>query len=129
MATGNGDDVNTEGGGFAEFRAHYGTITGTTPTCDLEVHASTDGGTVYRKIGTMPQVVGTDDNKAVALMVYIPKPGSGQTVTKVRYRAVIAGTSPSFAFTIEGRGVPGLAPYALDDDLSEGFAFPGADVA
>lgn len=129
-ATENGNDVNTEGGGFAEFRAFYGTITGTNPTCDLEIHASTDGGTVYRKIGVMPQVVGDDDDKQVAIMVYVPKPDSGQTVTKLRYRAVIGGSNtPTFPFSVEGRGVPTVAPYAPDEDLQEGFAFPGADVA
>lgn len=89
--------IDTEGGYRADVRLFVGTITDADETLNLTVEASIDGGSNYRHIGEFPIIIATDDNVELARSVIVPKPASGQTVTKVRLKArAIAGTTPSF---------------------------------
>lgn len=110
--SGNSTAIDTEGGFYALARIFFGAITGTTPTDDISVGVSIDGGSTYFNAGKLPQIVGTDDNLEIARPVYIPRPASGQTVTKVRLQHIVAGTTPSYIYTawlepLVSLGVPG----------------------
>lgn len=113
---------DTEGGFYAFVRLVAGAMTGTTPTCDLDIQVRVDG-TNWRGIGKFPQLVGTDDNIEIARVVYIPKPTAPQTVSTVRLYATIAGTTPSFTFNrVDIEPMVSLGAPAVDEGLSVGIA-------
>lgn len=96
-----GAAVDCEGGFFALVRVKFGTIeAGTTPTLDITVEASLDGGTTYYHIGAFPQLINTEDNMEIARPVWIPRPDPAKTtvalgkgVVFVRIYGTIGGTA------------------------------------
>ena len=119
-ATGNGTAKDTEGGFFAIVRIFGGTITDANETFDLIVQASIDGGSTYRNIGAFPQIVATDDDVEVARPVYVPKPDSSNTVTKVRTDWTVAGTTPSNAMDVFLEPMVSLGIPGVDEQLTVG---------
>lgn len=122
-ATGQQVAVDTEGGFFAVARLTNALITGTTPLFDFTIEVSINGGSTYFKVGAFPQLDEADDNIVIARPVFIPKPASGQTVTKVRLAYVVSGTTPVCNdTTVYLEPMLSLAPYQVDVDLAEGVA-------
>ena len=119
-ATGQGTAVDTEGGFFCVVRIQGGTITDADETFDLIVQASIDGGTNYRNIGAFPQIVAADDDVEVARPVYVPKPDSSNTVTKVRTDWTVAGTTPSNAMDVWLEPMLSLGIPGVDEQLTIG---------
>ncbi len=115
--------IDVEGGMYCDFRLFMGTCTGTTPTLDADLEVSIDGGSNYYKVGSIPKLDESDDDIVIARVAFIPKPASGQTVTKVRLNYTVGGTSPSYgidkAFL---EPITGAVPKALDVNLAEGIA-------
>lgn len=90
-----GSEKDCEGGFYAMVRLFLGTITGTTVVCDIQVLCSIDGGTTDFHIGQFPTIDEADDDIEIARLVYVPKPDSSNTVTKVKLNTrVSSGTSP-----------------------------------
>ena len=90
-----GSVVDTEGGFFALVSALLGTCTGTTVAVSVAIQASIDGGSTYQHIGQFPILDESDDDIEISRPVWVPKPASGQTVTKVRLNTVVSsGSSP-----------------------------------
>lgn len=115
--------INTEGGGFAWVHIQLGTVTDADETMSLTVECSIDGGSNYFHIGEFPGFVAADDNISISRPIYIPRPASGQTVTKVRLKArAVAGTTPSFPITSYIEPIISLAPPAMDEMLAQGLA-------
>jgi len=122
-ATGDiGDEKDTEGGFWAMIRMFLGTVTGTTVVLDVAVLCSIDGGATDFNIGQFPTIDEADDDIEIARAVYIPKPASGQSFTKVKINArVVTGTSPSipidraFIEPLVSLGIPGV-----DEQLTVG---------
>lgn len=85
------DVVDTEGGFRADIEIQVGDITTTSDTVDIKVQASIDGGSNYFDIASFPQLNDAQDEELyIARPCFIPKPASGQTVTKVRYEIVVS---------------------------------------
>lgn len=117
-----GSVVDTEGGFWAMARMFLGTVTGTSVVVDVKVEASIDGGSNYFHIGQFPSIDEADDDVEIARPIYIPKPDSSNTVTKVRLNTVAsAGTTPvvpvnaAFVEPLVSLGIPGL-----DEQLTSG---------
>lgn len=122
-ATGQQTAVDTEGGFFAIARLNNALITGTTPLFDFDIEASIDGGSTYFKIGSFPQLDGADDNIEIARPVYIPRPASGQTITKVRLQYTVSGTTPVCNdTTVYLEPMVSLGVPAVDEQLASGLA-------
>ena len=88
-----GSVIDTEGGFWATVRMLLGTCTGTSVLVEVKVEASIDGGSNYKHIGQFPILDEDDDDIEIARPVYIPKPDSSNTVTKVRLNTVSSGGS------------------------------------
>jgi len=117
------DYIETEGGMLCMARAWFGAMSGTNPTCDIRIQASVDAGSNYYKMGQMQQLVGTDDNKELACLCYIPRPASGQFKTRVRVNYDVGGTTPSFAVTrVILEPLESIAPPDQDEDGAKGLA-------
>lgn len=119
-----GSEKDTEGGFYAIIRMLLGTCTGTSVLVEVEVLCSIDGGTNDFNIGQFPVIDHDDDDLEIARVVYIPRPASGQSVTKVKLHTVSSGGStpvvPCLRADIEplvSLGVP-----AVDEGLSKGLA-------
>jgi hypothetical protein len=69
-----------------------GAVTGTTPTLDLKIQVSKDGGTTWEDALTFAQV--TSGNKVAAGYVQL------NHVTHVRAVSDVGGTTPSFTMSI-----------------------------
>ncbi|KKM98152.1 hypothetical protein LCGC14_1160890 [marine sediment metagenome] len=117
-----GSVVDTEGGFWAMVRMLLGTCTGTTVVVSVAVQASIDGGSNYYHIGQFPILDESDDDIVIARPVYIPRPASGQTVTKVRLNTVVSsGSTPVVPVNradlepLVSLGIP-----AVDAELTEG---------
>lgn len=75
-----GAAVDCEGGFYALVRIKMGTIeAGTTPSLDITIEASLDGGTTYKHIGAFPQMINTEDDMEIARPVWIPRPDPAKT--------------------------------------------------
>lgn len=112
----------TEGGFMVAVRVYAGAMTGTNPTCDLDIQVRRDG-TNWRSVGKFPQLVDTDDNVEIARLAYIPRPDSGQAVTSIRLYATIGGTTPSFTFNrVDVEPLVSLGVPAADETLGIGLA-------
>jgi len=116
-----GSVVDTEGGFYAIVSMLLGTCTGT-PEVSVAVQASIDGGSNYFHIGQFPILDEDDDDIEISRAVWVPKPASGQTVTKVRLNTVISsGGSPvvpvnqAFLEPLVSLGGPGI-----DLELTQG---------
>lgn len=115
-ATGDiGDEKDTEGGFFAMVRLFLGTVTGAAVVLDVAVLCSIDGGATDFNIGQFPTIDEADDDIEIARVVYIPKPDSSNTITKVKINArVVTGTAPSipikraFIEPLVSLGAPGV---------------------
>lgn len=92
--------INVEGGSLSEVVFGCGAISGTTPTDTVSVEVSVDGGSTYFEILRTTVLDGADLNAPFARLAWIPVPNSGQTLTKVRAKHAIGGTTPSFSITI-----------------------------
>jgi len=122
-ATGQQTAVDTEGGFRADVSLQTAAITGTTPTARFQVEASIDGCSTYFHIGEFPLLDGADDDIRIMRSVYVPKPASGQTVTKVRLAYIITGTTPVYNdVTAYLEPMLSLAAKETDVDLAEGLA-------
>lgn len=74
-----------------------GTITGTTPTCIIEVQgADDDSGTGIVSFGQFPSLDGSDDDTEAQLNAHVYK-------KYLRAKTTIAGTSPSFELDLHVR--------------------------
>lgn len=118
-----GSVVNTEGGFRADVRMFLGTCSGSSVLVEVKVEASIDGGSNYYHIGQFPVFDADDDDVEIARPVYIPKPDSDNTVTKVRLNTVSsAGSSPvvpcNKAFL---EPLLSLAPQGVDMGLGVGL--------
>ncbi len=118
-----GSVVDTEGGFRADVRMFLGTCTGTTVVCDVQIEASIDGGSNYYHIGQFPKLDESDSDVEIARSVYVPKPASDQTYTKVRlYTRTSSGSSPVVpcnAAYLEP--LLSLAPQGVDMSLGVGL--------
>lgn len=110
-----GSVIDTEGGFWAMVRMLLGTCTGTTVVVSVAVEVSIDGGSNYFHIGQFPILDEGDDDIEIARAVYIPRPDSSNTVTKVRLNTVISsGTSPvvpvntAYLEPLVSLGIPGV---------------------
>ncbi len=110
-----GSVIDTEGGFWGMVRMWLGTCTGSSVLVEVKVEASIDGGSNYYHIGQFPILDEDDDDIEIARPVYIPKPASGQTVTKVRLNTVSsAGTTPvvpvnaAYLEPLVSLGIPGV---------------------
>lgn len=119
-----GSVVDTEGGFWATVRMLLGTCTGTTVVCDVHILCSTDGGSNYYHIGQFPKIDESDSDVELARPIYIPRPASGQTVTKVKLATrTSSGTTPvvpcenAFVEPLTSLGAP-----AVDESLDSGVA-------
>ncbi len=116
-----GSVIDTEGGFMGQVRMLLGTCTGT-PEVSVAVQASIDGGSTYYHVGQFPILDEDDDDMEIARAVYIPRPASGQTVTKVRLNTVVSsGGTPvvpcnvAWLEPLVSLGIPGV-----DAELSIG---------
>ena len=114
-ANGAGSTVSTEGGFRADVSVYVGTVTGTSPTLDIVVQASLDGGTTYGQIGRFPLLNNTHANSRIARTVYVPRPNAGQDATLVRLSFLVGGTSPNFAVKSYLEPLVSLAVPAADE--------------
>lgn len=117
-----GSVVDSEGGFYALVSMLLGTCTGTTVVVSVAVQASIDGGSTYQHIGQFPILDESDDDIEISRVVWVPKPASGQTVTKVRLNTVVSsGSSPvvpvnqAFLEPLVSLGGPGI-----DLELTQG---------
>ncbi len=117
-----GSVVDSEGGFYALVSMLLGTCTGTTVVVDVAVEASIDGGSNYFHIGQFPSLNESDDDIEISRVVWVPKPNSSNTTTKVRLNTVVStGTSPvvpvnqAFLEPLVSLGGPGI-----DLELTQG---------
>ncbi|KKM96119.1 hypothetical protein LCGC14_1181390 [marine sediment metagenome] len=117
-----GVEKDTEGGFWAMIRLFLGTVTGTTVVCDIQVLCSIDGGSTDFHIGQFPTIDEADDDIEIARVVYIPKPDSSNTVTKVKLNTrTSSGSTPvvpvlrAFIEPLVSLGIPGV-----DEQLTVG---------
>lgn len=113
-ATGNGTAVTLDGPGpyDGELHVKFGAVTGTTPTLDITLEASTDGGSTWFETGalrrfdsgdTIPTDASAFQYSRPVFIPGVPRPSSPTWATNepaaVQVRAVrtVAGTTPSFA--------------------------------
>ncbi len=117
-----GSVVDTEGGFFALVSALLGTCTGTTVAVSVAIQASIDGGSTYQHIGQFPILDESDDDIEISRPVWVPKPASGQTVTKVRLNTVVSsGTTPVVPFNQAFlEPLVSLAGPGIDLELTQG---------
>jgi hypothetical protein len=116
-----GSVVDTEGGFYALVSMLLGTCTGT-PAVSVAVQASIDGGSNYFHIGQFPILDEDDDDIEISRVVWVPKPDSSNTATKVRLNTVVSsGGSPvvpvnqAFLEPLVSLGGPGI-----DLELTQG---------
>ena len=121
-ASGSSAAIDTEGGFYAAFRFTGGTITDADETFAVVIEASIDGGSNYFPIAALPGIVAADDAIEIARVGYIPRPASGQTVTKVRLTWVAAGTTPSWPVNVYCEPLVSLGVPAVDEQLAVGLA-------
>ncbi len=117
-----GSVVDTEGGFFALVSALLGTCTGTTVAVSVAIQASIDGGSTYQHIGQFPILDESDDDIEISRPVWVPKPDSSNTVTKVRLNTVVSsGTTPVVPFNQAFlEPLVSLAGPGIDLELTQG---------
>ena len=117
-----GSVVDTEGGFFAIVSALLGTCTGTTVVVSVAVQASIDGGSNYFHIGQFPILDEDDDDIEISRAVWVPKPNSSNTTTKVRLNTVVStGSSPVVPFNQAFlEPLVSLAGPGIDLELTQG---------
>lgn len=105
---GNHTAVEVEGPVLAEFHAMWELPTGTSPTLDMNIEVSRDGGSTFTVAASTRQFTesdapGDDEDKFhVSIPVYIPKDTQADAYsgslnrTSVRLNTVVAGTTPVF---------------------------------
>lgn len=111
--------IDVEGGSDAEWFAQWALPTGTTPTLDLKLEVSVDGGANYKTLalGRRQYVIGDAPAAGqlryrVSQPVFIPRPtgadaySGSQLRAKVRVVATVTGTSPVFPNMMSFLGVP-----------------------
>ena len=115
--------VDTEGGFYALVVMDMGVITDSDETFNITVEASGDNGSNYFHIGEFPQIANGDESTKISRPVYVPKPDSGQTKTKVRLKArAVGGTTPSLPVDAWLEPMVSLSPPAIDEVLGQGVA-------
>jgi len=95
-----GAAVQCTGGFYALARIKFGVLgTGSSPTYDVTIEASLDGGTTYYNIGRFPRVGATEDNMEIARPVWVPRPDPAKTtvalgkdIVWVRLYGTVGGT-------------------------------------
>lgn len=92
-ATGNGSTVEPGDRGVARLRLNVTAASGTTPTLNVTIQTSHDG-TTWRTAGTFTQATATGEQRAAFNIDRF-----------VRASWAIAGTTPSFTFTVTGDAV------------------------
>jgi len=117
-----GSVVDTEGGFYALVSALLGTCTGTTVVVSVAIQASIDGGSTYQHIGQFPILDESDDDIEISRPVWVPKPNSSNTTTKVRLNTVISsGSSPVVPFNQAFlEPLVSLAGPGIDLELTQG---------
>jgi len=118
-ATFNSEAVDLSGCDFFGLYLDVGTVSGTSPTCNIKVQSSFDGGSNWVDFypddlttstqATIAEITTTSADTGAMFARYMPslKPGRNpgvtgadeQPVPVVRFVFTIAGTSPSFTFT------------------------------
>ncbi len=89
---GNGGDVRASGGESVRAQLNVTTASGTTPTLNVLIEDSVDGGISYNTIGTFAQ-----KTAAGREVINITTPFS----ETLRVSWSIAGTNPSFTFSVD----------------------------
>ena len=94
-ATVTGADVDTEQLGSANFYLDVTAVTGTTPTLDVKIQEKDPvSGKYFDLVSFTQQTAISSERKSYGL-------GAGELLGKViRYVATIAGTTPSFTFSL-----------------------------
>lgn len=117
-----GSVIQCEGGFYALVRLFLGTLTGSSALVSIAVQASVDEGSTYCHIGEFPILDEDDDDVEIARPVYVPKPTTAGTKTRVRLNVITAGGTVTlfpvnFAFL---EPLLSLAPPTVDVDLGVG---------
>lgn len=86
-----GSVVQCEGGFRADVRLFLGTLTGSSASVSIAVQTSVDEGSNYYHIGEFPILDEDDDDLEIARPVYVPKPTTAGTLTRVRLNVITAG--------------------------------------
>ncbi len=117
------DVVDTEGGFRADIVCRIGDITTGSDTVDITIQCSIDGGSNYFGIGAFPQLNDAEDEELlISRPVFIPKPASGQIITKVRLEVVVsAGGSCDIDWAFV-EPLTSLAPLDIDVTQAIGLA-------
>lgn len=98
--TGTGVDVGPGYENDALAIVNFGTVSGTTPTCDVTIQTSDAVGGTYTTVATITQV--TASNKLACVGFNLSGNNSGSVAQRfVRAVATIGGTTPSFGLSVE----------------------------
>jgi hypothetical protein len=89
-ASGTGTAFNTDAAKSLKAFLTVSAASGTTPTLDVRLETSIDGGTTWRTVGSLAQINTTGTRNGVL----------GPLGDQCRWAWTIAGTTPSFTFTI-----------------------------
>lgn len=117
----NGTPVTCEGGWLGWAKLKLGAMTGGTSLA-VRIQFSIDEGANYYMAGKFQLLGGNDDNKYLAIPVYIPQPDTAGELVRVRvnYDDTGAGTWVITKCWLEP--MLSLAVPALDEELQEGAA-------
>lgn len=91
-ATGTGTAFDTEGATSIIGSLNVTAAAGTSPTLDLTLETTADGGTTWYTAASFPQQTGTTATPVARVC--------GPVGSKCRWKWTIGGTSPSFTFTV-----------------------------
>lgn len=116
--------IDTEGGFLAWVSMLLGTLTGGGAKMDVYVQASMDEGSNYYCIGKFQQILDTHDDKFLRIPVYVPRPTTAGTFTKVRlhYVETTAGCNPFVIVDVFLEPMVSIAPPAIDEVEASGCA-------
>lgn len=91
-ATGNGSALSASAFSAVSLFLNVTAASGTTPTLDVTVEESDDGGSTWRTVGTFAQKTGVSNERKTFLIA----------ADTYRVRWTIGGTTPSFTFAVTG---------------------------
>jgi hypothetical protein len=100
-------DTGADSGGSLYIKVNVTAASGTTPTLSVVVEGSQDGGTSWFQLGTIgSDGYGHGKGAATGAPANFTTTGSAQAIFPrpqlVRTRSVVAGTTPSFTYSVLG---------------------------
>lgn len=103
-ADGDSTAIDVEGGSIAEYVVIFTAVSGTSPTCSINLKCSIDGGSNYYTLMILPTLDDGDEYSTtsdpregvLARLVYIPRGNSSNKLVKVKETFDVGGTTPSF---------------------------------